>query len=95
MLDIFALICAFFAAMFIRYRAEVLDWNEIIGGFYMNIFVIVVLVQIGTLLAYDAKRAPIFVLDPVEIFINTFKSKIYFIIDVQIISYYFISFSDR
>ena len=79
MLDIFALICAFFAAMFIRYRAEVLDWNEIIGGFYMNIFVIVVLVQIGTLLAYDAKRAPIFVLDPVEIFINTFKSKIFFL----------------
>ena len=79
MMDIFALICAFFAAMYIRYGAEILDWNEIIGGFYMNIFVIVILIQIGILLAYDANRAPIFVLDPVEILIHTFKSKIFFL----------------
>ncbi len=78
-LDLFALVCAFFAAMAIRYRAEVVDWNEIIGGFYMNIFVIVILIQIGTLLAYDANSSPIFVLDPVEIFIHTFKSKIFFL----------------
>ena len=78
-LDLFALICAFFIAMFIRYRAEVLDWTEIIGGFYMNIFVIVILIQIGILLAYDSTKPPIFLQDPIEIFVQTFKSKIFFV----------------
>ena len=78
-LDLFALICAFFIAMFIRYRAEVLDWTQIIGGFYMNIFVIAILIQIGILLAYDATKPAIFILDPVELFVQTFKSKVFFL----------------
>ena len=45
----------------------------------MNIFVIVILIQIGILLAYDATKQPIFLLDPVEIFVQTFKSKIFFL----------------
>ncbi len=78
-LDIFALICAFFVAMFIRYRAEVLDWPNINGGFYINILFMVILIQFATLLAYDANRTPIFALDPVETFVQTFKSKIFFL----------------
>lgn len=77
-IDIFALLCAFFTALYLRYPGEFTTWTELAEGLYVNFFFMVIMAQLATLLIYDANRTTIFLMDPFEMAVQTLKSKMIF-----------------
>ncbi|WP_022779805.1 WecB/TagA/CpsF family glycosyltransferase [Butyrivibrio sp. AE3009] len=75
-IDELALILAFFTALVIRYRSNVVNWKQFYDGLYISFLVVLFLLQIIIFLLYDLRKKSMYLMDPVENFFTVAKGKI-------------------
>lgn len=74
-LDLFSFAISFFAALMIRYREQFTSWHSYYDGLYINLLIVIILLQTVVFLVFDARHRSIFRQDPVENLISVFKSR--------------------
>lgn len=75
-IDELALVLAFFTALLVRYRSNFHNWKQFYDGLYISFLVVLFLLQIIIFLLYDARKKPIYLMDPVENFFTVVKGRI-------------------